>query len=80
MSTESFPSDLKDIKTEDFVKIEGTQMSISNISMDDIVMLSDNFQSLKLGQQKSSKWKVNFSSLVNGNLGHQCLGSDLLSA
>lgn len=54
MSTESFPSDLKDIKTEDFVKIEGTQMSISNISMDDIVMLSDNFQSLKLGQQKST--------------------------
>lgn len=55
MSTESFPSDLKDIKTEDFVKMEGTQMSISNISMDDIVMLSDNFQSLKLGQQKNSK-------------------------
>lgn len=45
MSTESFPSDLKDLKSGDMLKFEG-------LMNDDVIMLSDNFHSLTLGKEK----------------------------
>lgn len=45
MSTESFPSDLKDLKSGDMLKFEG-------LLNDDVIMLSDNFHSLTLGKEK----------------------------